>query len=297
MSGTDRRLETHRSQPATLPPLWPRRRGVRSRPQTLHTAVGAVPTGEGVCIQHEPHDHLPCMTPHPPGHLHQLPADGRDGLGGPRGRTGEAVNADAQVVRQHANPEQDRMGPGIPTRHLLQPQAGCSCLIEVLRLAALIVPAQHLGGGLLLLCPLAGHDGLRVRLAGIHKQIALSPRFALDDQPKRGLRRRQGMHRFATPLSRCLPGLRGNPFNHRLDRHILIRRDRPGDRVRFPRIDQLRLVRGTVRSLPREPLACRHPRPTLPVECELPAPGDPWPSRNSSTRQSAVSNTHPSMGL
>ena len=39
------------------------------------------PTDAGVCIQHEPQDHLPRMTQNPPGHLYQFPADGRDGLG------------------------------------------------------------------------------------------------------------------------------------------------------------------------------------------------------------------------
>jgi len=82
------------------------------------------------------------------------------------------------------------------------------------------------------------------------KQIVLHPFFALDAQPKRGLRLVHRVHGFRhlipTPRLRFLPGRWRNSGNHGFDGHILIGRDRPSHVIRLQLIDQRRLIRRTV---------------------------------------------------
>lgn len=154
MSVTDRHVTTPRSRPATLPPrgyhhaFASGRHAQRSAPRSE-----AAPPGEGVGIQDASHDHVSRMAQHPSGHRHPCPPHRRDRLGCPRGRTGEALKADDYMIGQHPDPEAHRLSPGLATGPRLQPHPVLKCLGDVLRVAALMVPAQHLVGRLFFLPP------------------------------------------------------------------------------------------------------------------------------------------------
>ena len=83
-------------------------------------------------IQHESRDHAPRMAQYPPRPLPQFSLDRRERLGRPRGRTGQACNANEAVVGQHPDlpvcgtqtgPNEHRMGPRISPGHLRQPRS------------------------------------------------------------------------------------------------------------------------------------------------------------------------------
>ncbi len=214
-----------------LSPRGPDRAASGRHAQRPAPLADAVPGGQGLRIQSQPYDHPPGMAQNPFGHLHQAPANRRDRLRRPCSGTGQAFEANEEVARQHADPEEDGIGSGISTRQLLQPQPMLQFLVEVLGLAALVVPDEVLVCRLLLHRPVARHDVIRIRCRGFLTQSVLSPLLPLDEQAKRGRRLVHGVHRFrhliATTRRRFLPGVWQEAGDHRFDRDILIRGDGP----------------------------------------------------------------------
>jgi hypothetical protein len=126
-------VKTPRSRPATLPPQCCHHAFASGRPAQRPAPLSeAAPTGEGVGIQDASHDHWSRMAQHPSGHLHPCPPPRRDRLGCPRGRTGEALKADAYMRGQPPEPEEHRMSPGLPTGPRRQPHPVWKCLVAVL---------------------------------------------------------------------------------------------------------------------------------------------------------------------
>ena len=110
-------------------------------PSAQHCWRMPAPTGERLGLQHESQDHLPRMAENPSGHLPQFPPHRGDRLRRPRGGTGQAFKTHEEVVRQHPDPEKDRIRPRLAARQLLQPQPVREFFVEILGLAARRVPA------------------------------------------------------------------------------------------------------------------------------------------------------------
>jgi len=62
-------------------------------------------------------DHLPGMMHDSAGYLDQLPPEGGEGVMSPGLRTGEALEAEEEMVGDHAEAEEDGIGKALPTGH------------------------------------------------------------------------------------------------------------------------------------------------------------------------------------
>src|SRR5574337_959539 len=158
---------------------WTRSGRLPECPAVLPDATKAPECGG---IDREPQHELLRMTDDAPGHLDESPADRRDGVRGPGRGTGEALEPDEQIVGEYAQPEEDRVRPDVPAGHPLQPEAGLEFFVEVLRLPALVVPAEDRARGLQLAGPVAGDRMVDVAL--LVKEIGLAPPGAFDNEAK-----------------------------------------------------------------------------------------------------------------
>jgi len=96
------------------------------------------------------------------------------------------VNPMKSLEASLAQPEEDRMRVRLATGHPRQAEAGRACLVDVLRLPALVGPAEDRVRGLHLGGPVTRDDVRRVGLAV--KQLALTPPGTRDDQVTSGSR-------------------------------------------------------------------------------------------------------------
>src|SRR6266542_1741870 len=131
------------------------------------------------------------MPHNPPGDLHQLPPKRRDRMTAPSFRTAKPSESEKQVVCYHADAKVNRISEGLSARHLILAEADLQLLVEVLRLAALVVPTEHIECTLLFrqVCCYCV-----MKVLPLVKEILLSPLFPFDHQTKGFFRLVHRMH-------------------------------------------------------------------------------------------------------